>query len=108
MILAIAYNIRYYLLVLLCVLCGFTQAFWLLSNIDATLPFGSIHSAFLNAFMNMLGQNISDDFSGTVSAEFATVLLVLFLLIMMILMLNLLIALMGDAFASVRAQGDAR
>jgi hypothetical protein len=105
MILRIARNIKFYLLVLLCVLSGFTQAFWLLSNYDATLPFGTIKSAFLTSFFYMLGQNIDKNFVGLVSPDLATVLLVLFMMVMIILMLNLLIALMGDAFSKVRELG---
>ena len=105
MIINIAYNIRFFLLVLFCVLAGFTQAFWLLSNVDSTLPWGTVHTAFLTSFFYMLGQNIQQDEQGTLSPDLATFLIVVFMMIMIILMLNLLIALMGDAFAKVRSQG---
>jgi hypothetical protein len=107
MILKIAYEIRFFILVLFCVLCGFAQAFWLLSNKHEDLEFGTVSKAVLNAFLYMLG-NINDStFSGTVAPAFATALLVVFLIFMMILMLNLLIALMGDTFSIVRSQGQA-
>lgn len=105
MILQIAFEIRTFILVLFCVLAGFAQSFWLLSNNDETLLFGTVSQSFLNSFLYMLGQNIEADFSGTASPYVATIFLVFFLITMMILMLNLLIALMGDVFSKVRAEG---
>lgn len=105
MILQIAYNIRFYLLVLFCVLAGFTQAFYLLSNIQSDLPWGTMKQGLLTSFFYMLGQNIEQDMTGTVSPVIATLILVIFMMVMIILMLNLLIALMGDAFAKVRSEG---
>jgi hypothetical protein len=107
MIIQIAYTIRFFLLVLFIVLAGFTQAFWLLSNVDNGLLFGNVKSAFLTSFMYMLGQNIDTDFTGTVSPKLSTFLLIVFMLTMIILNLNLLIALMGDVFSRVRAKGQA-
>lgn len=107
MILKIAYEIRYFIVVLFCVLCGFAQGFWLLSNKDPTLPFGKVSQALMSSFMSMLGDVDIDSFSQTVAPEFGIVLMVIFLIFMMILMLNLLIALMGDTFSMVRAQGQA-
>jgi hypothetical protein len=109
MIIQITYkltSIRVFLFVLFCVLAGFTQAFWILSNVDRTLLWGTVNSGFLTSFMYMLGQNVdAASVHGTVAPILGTVLLVLFMLIMMLMMLNLLIALMGDAFAEVRSKG---
>lgn len=107
MILLIAYHMRFFIVVLFCVLVGFMQAFWILSNINPMLTFGTVSDAFLNTFMFMLGQGLTADFEGTVSPRLAIFLLILFMLVMMILMLNLLIALMGDAFSEARSQGKA-
>jgi hypothetical protein len=107
MILQIATEIRTFLLVLFCVLAGFSQAFWLLSNNDESLLFGTVSQSFLTSFLYMLGQNVVADFTGAASPYVATVFLVFFMIIMMILMLNLLIALMGDVFSKVRDQGRA-
>ena len=106
MILQIAYEIRFFLLVLFCVLLGFTQALWLLSNKQSDLPWGTMKEGFLTSFLFMLGAGDVDPLmTGTVAPALGTLLLVLFMMIMIILMLNLLIALMGDTFANVRAQG---
>jgi hypothetical protein len=102
MVVRIAYDIRFLLVVLFCVLAGFAQGFWLLSNIDKSLPFGTVNRSLLTSFMYMLGQDISAEFDGTVAPEFASFLLIMFLLFMMILMLNLLIALIGEIFSKVR------
>jgi hypothetical protein len=107
MILSIAEKIRVYLVVLACVLIGFTQAFWLLANHDPGQTFGTLSDAFINTFLYMLGQNVSADFAGFASEKLATVILVAFLILMMLLMLNLLIALMGDAYNEVRERGTA-
>jgi hypothetical protein len=74
MVLQIAYSIRLFLLVLFCVLAGFTQASWLLSNVDPTNLFGTVKGAFLTAFMYMLGQNVEADFDRTASPKLATFL----------------------------------
>jgi hypothetical protein len=108
MIVTIVKEIRIILLVLFFVLCGFTQALWLISNHDPANSFGTVSKSFYNAFLYMFGQIDDTHFEGTVTPAFAVVLLVLFMMVMMILMLNLLIALMGDAFTSVREQGLAR
>jgi hypothetical protein len=107
MILQIAVEIRTFLLVLFCVLAGFTQAFWILSNNDEDNLFGTVSQSFMTTFLYMLGQNVVADFSGTASPFVANVFLVVFLITMMILMLNLLIALMGDVFSKVRNEGNA-
>ena len=86
-------------------LAGFAQAFWLLSNVNEDLMFGTVSKSLQTSFLYMLGQDVSADFDGTVAPAFATFLLVIFLMVMMILMLNLLIALMGDTFAVVRKKG---
>jgi len=107
MVIMIIYNIRFFLIVLFFVLVGFMQAFWILSNINPQLYYGTVTDAFLNVFLNMFGQGISIDFSGTVSPKLTTFIMIMFMLTMMILMLNLLIALMGDAFGAARAKGKA-
>jgi hypothetical protein len=96
-----------FIFVLFCVLAGFTQAFWILSNLDPSSLWGTVSSGFLTSFFYMLGQNVdAASVAGTTSPQLGTVLLVLFMLVMMLMMLNLLIALLGDAFAEVRAKGS--
>jgi transient receptor potential cation channel subfamily V protein 6 len=110
MIIQIVYNIRIYLFVLFCVLAGFTQGLWLLSNENEntdTNYWTTVSKAFLTSFFYMLGQNIPQDMTGNISPPLVTLLLIFFMMIMIILMLNILIALMGDAFAKVREKGEA-
>jgi hypothetical protein len=104
MIIRIAEDIRFFILVLLLVLLGFSQAFWLLSSRDPTSQFGTVPNALLTAFVFMLN-SFNTDFDGTASPQIATILLVLYQLFMAILMLNLLIALMGESFSQVSANG---
>jgi hypothetical protein len=108
MIITIGERIRVYLFVLGCVLIGFVFAFWLLANDNPSQPFGSLDDAFISSFLFMLGQNVSTEgFSGFASEKLATFILVVFCILMMILMLNLLIAMMGDAYDTVREKGAA-
>jgi hypothetical protein len=104
MILQIMSDIKYFLVVLAVALTGFALAFWVISYPDDTLAFGTISNAFLNAYLYMLGQNISMDFQDTASPQLGVFLLVMFMLFMMILMLNLLIALMGDSFSNMKSR----
>lgn len=107
MIFTIAYDIRYVMLVLMIVIIGFAQSFWILSMQDGTLPFGIFKFAMLNLFDYMLG-NFSSDFTGTASPNLGVVLYIVFMFIVAILILNLIIALMGDSFARVNANGIAQ
>jgi hypothetical protein len=100
MILRIGYDIRYFTLILGLVMTGFTQAFWLICNVDPTLDFGTIDNAFMNSFLYLLG-GFQNEFSTSVSPQLAAVLLALYMFFMAILMLNLLIALMGETFSNV-------
>lgn len=103
-ILRIAYDIRYFLLVLFCVLAGFAQGFWMLCNIDAGGEFGNVQTALYHAFLTMLG-GMTPEFQSSVSKSFAMFLLCIFMMTLIIVMLNILIALMGDTFTEVRSKG---
>lgn len=106
MILRISYDIRYFLVVLFAVIAGFAQAFWLLSNFDESLLFGTVKGSLYSIFFFMLGQGLDlDSLTDTIIPSFAQFLLVVFLVLVMLLMLNLLIALMGDSYSEMRALG---
>ena len=100
MVLKIASDIRYFVLILMIVLTGFSQAFWLISYPDESLNFGTIQSAFYNSYLFMLG-GFDGDFSGTSNPSLGSFLLAMFMFFMAIHMLNLLIALMGETFENV-------
>lgn len=104
MILHIIIAIIPFLGVLFMVLIGFTSAFYLLSQNDETLPFGTVAGGFLNAFDYILG-NFSSDFSGTTNPSFATVLFILYMLFALVVMFNLLIAIMSNAYTEVQQKG---
>ncbi len=104
MVMLIMNDIKYFLFVLLCVLTGFAQGFWLLNN-DASIQssnFATAKDSYFTTFMYMFGQISLEDFEESKSKEFAKVFLVAFMLTMMILLFNLLIALMGDSFARTK------
>eukprot|EP01038_Epipyxis_sp_PR26KG_P006741 gene6741-9236_t len=104
MIIRILYDIRFFMLVLLSVVFGFSVAFWLLQYPNPM----NFSQSILNSYWFLLGQDISFDFSLTVSPAFTMFVLVCFLSFIVILMLNALIALMGESFSNVRAVGSAQ
>eukprot|EP01038_Epipyxis_sp_PR26KG_P004486 gene4486-6341_t len=105
MIIKIVFDIRYFMVVLLAVLFGFSVAFWLLTYPDPTITFPT---ALFNSFLFMLGQNLQFTFESSVAPSFTMFILVIFMSFMLILMLNALIAIMGESFSSVRAVGSAQ
>lgn len=107
MVLAIAYDIKVFLLIMAMALFGFSQGFWLISHRDPSLPFGTINQALLSSFNYMMG-DFNTQFEGSVSPTLSTVLVVVFVIFMIVLMLNLLIALMGNTFAYVSEKGLAQ
>jgi len=100
MILHVTWTILPFLGILLMVLTGFAAAFFILSQYDQTLPFGTINGAFLASFDYMMG-NFDSDFSGTSNPVLATILFVLYIVFCMVLMFNLLIAIMSSAYTEV-------
>jgi hypothetical protein len=99
MVMLIMNDIKYFLLVLVCVLVGFAQGFWLLlNNADPSSSFTSVKQSYFTTFMFMLGEINQDDIDHSKASEFTKFFLVAFMITMLILMFNLLIALMGDSF----------
>ena len=90
------------------VIIGFSQAFWLLSEVDESLPFASIQNSFLNSYSFMLGGYDPTAFDGAPLQSWATFLAVIYMLVMNLLLLNLLIALMGNTYAVVEEKGNAQ
>ena len=108
MILKISQDMMYLIMVVMIVLVGFSQAFWVVSEDDAELPFGTIEASLLNSFVFMLGGFDPSAFQTTYLAHFAVALSCIYMLIVSILLLNLLIALMGDSYGSVKEKGLAQ
>lgn len=104
MMVRIAFDIRYFIVVLCIMITGFTTSLWMISSPISGLPFSTIKNGFLNSFFAMLGYYNAEDFSGTISPELAAFLLVFFLSFMSILMFNLLIALMVESQRRVGAK----
>lgn len=107
MILKIAVDIIPFLIVLLLVILGFSQAFWLLSDVEG-LSFSTIDGSLITSFTFMLGGYDNKVFEGTSLYSFSVFLSCIYMLIVSILLLNLLIALMGDSYQSVRENGLAQ
>ncbi len=103
MVMIIMNDIKYFLFVLMCVLTGFAQGFWLLMN-DAQpeSDFTDVRESYFTTFMFMFGDIDVEALSNSKSKAFTKIFLVAFMLTMMILLFNLLIALMGDSFSRVK------
>lgn len=108
MILRIAKDMQALMMVLMLVIVGFSQAFWLISNSEKDLLFSEIDNSLLNSFAFMLGEYDTESFEGLPLESFGIFLSVVYMLVSAILLLNLLIALMGDSYADVKAKGLAQ
>ena len=102
MVFVIAYEIRFFLLVLFISLFGFAQSFYMVGYYSGTLP-----SSLLLLFETMMGVAYSVDFSGTVSEEYTTTLYVFYCIVIMLLLLNMLIAQMNNTYTKVAQKGFA-
>ena len=114
-IVTILWQIRYFLLIFIIFLIGFSQAFWIIgrhhSNIliykDGKteneiiyLPYGYLSHSFFHVYQNALGETDSDTY---VDNEMTPVFIILFFLMILILtvhLLNMLIAIMRDTYKS--------
>ena len=95
-----------FLFLLILVLFGFSQTFYILSFREPTMLNFSAQSAFVNAFASMTGImdfNVAND---TIAPNLATFIFVLFVAVTSILLLNMLIALMNDAYAAIRQNSE--
>lgn len=92
------YELRVFIFVLVFTLFGFSQALYLLCYDDESLPFGKADSAFLNAFVYMMGQADYGVFDGSASKYLGVLLIVTLIGVATIFLLNLLIAILGNAY----------
>ncbi len=108
MVMLIISDIKYFLLVLLCVLIGFAQGFWLLLNdANPSSHFTDVKQSYYTTFMFMFGQIDSEELQNGKSSGFSKLYLVAFMLTTMLLLFNLLIALMGDSFSRTKEKIEA-
>jgi WD40 repeat protein len=100
MIVRIATDMRALMFVVLVVLVGFSQAFWLISNESNNSPFANIDDSLVVSFVFMLGGYDTSGFEDLPQPmkSYGLFLSAVYMMIVSILLLNLLIALMGDSF----------
>ena len=109
MILYVCYEIRFFLLILLTMMCSFAQAYWVLMEKSSGFFGSSIWQSYLYTFIYMLGQNIDpNQFSDSDSFALNVLLLAFFMIFLLLLMLNLLIAIMNDSYRSIKEKGLAQ
>jgi hypothetical protein len=109
MVMAIASNIRVFLLVLGISVAGFSQAFWLLTYNSTGNMFSRIDESFLSSFSFMMGNFDPSAFDGTGrQRNFGIFLSVAYMMVVTILLLNLLIALMGSTYDKISERGLAQ
>ena len=107
MVLKISDDVKYLILVVVLVLIGFSQAFYLLSY-DEENSFSSMDQSLLLSFTFMLGEYDPFAFTGAKLESFAVFLSTIYMMILSILLLNLLIAYMADSYSAVKAKGLAQ
>ena len=108
MIIQISKDIRFLILVVVIVLVGFSQAFWLISDGIGNAPFYTFRGSLVYSFTFMLGGYDPTSFQETSLEDFGVFLSAVYMVIVAILLLNLLIALMADGYSEVRSKGLAQ
>jgi hypothetical protein len=104
-----AYQIRFFLLILALVMMGYAQAFWILSSVNINIAFGTLSQTLLNTYYLMLTNlPANEDVDSSHNPTMLYTLIIIFTLIVTILMLNLLIAIMSDAYGKIRDNGLAQ
>eukprot|EP01049_Picozoa_sp_SAG25_P002616 SAG25_NODE_138_length_14172_cov_11.875364_14_plen_226_part_00 len=102
-IIAIVYDLQYFIVVIVVLLIGFSAAFAISmpdnAAFDTGEPYGMglLASGVLTSYLAMLGAFDIADYTNTES----TVFFAIFLFLILVIMLNLLIALMSDTFERV-------
>lgn len=110
MIKTIAWDIRYYLLILLLVLYSFSQALFILSYDNPSgSAFSSADTALMSAYAYMNGgaSYPPQGFENSRNPSLAIFLVASLVFVTTILMLNLLISLMGNSYQKVQDKADA-
>ena len=102
MIFCILYSIKELMIILILIIFGFSQAFYLLSYDNDQLDFSSPTDAIINAFLYMMGQSQLSQMQGSSSPKLAQFILCLFIFVSAILLLNLLIALMNNSYTAIQ------
>jgi hypothetical protein len=107
MLLQICKEIRYFMLLVLCMSIGFGIAFYLLfvssGSADAQLFYGSIPRTAVTMLSMMTGAFDQLLFFEATAPALALVLLVVYVLLMMVVLFNLLIAIMSSTYEQVRS-----
>ena len=101
-------DMRNFLLVLLFMIIGFGNSFYVLSlgnSTDETIFIGSFVDSILFSYRMVLGDFDTEAFGAT-AVPLAWILFLLFTIFNMIVMLNLLIAIISDSYARVAASAE--
>lgn len=102
---AIAWEIKYFLLLLLLIVYGFSQALFLASWVDqgGDNPFGRPETALLQMYQYLNGgaQYLPQQ------SPLAVFLLAMFTLVSTVVLLNMLISMMSDVYSRIKAQSEA-
>lgn len=112
-----AYDIRFFIFILVVVLAGFAEAFWILSHHsskseddnydDDKYQYASVEESIKNIFYSMIS-GFSSATSFRYLPRLGFTLVLLFSFIVTILMLNLLIALMTKTFDKIKEHNEAQ
>lgn len=95
------YELRFFVLVLVFILFGFSQALFLLSYADSSLPFSKPAGSYLAAFAYMMGQADFSAFDSSSNKTLGLIIIVLLVSVASIFMLNLLIAILSSSYKNI-------
>lgn len=107
LILEVISGIKYFMLILVITIVGFSISFILMFNVGSNLKpdedevYGRANM-ILYVFAMMLGDFDTETFAAAASAALTWILFIVFMFLVFIVMLNLLIAIMGDIFDRIQ------
>lgn len=108
MIVAVTFDSRYFLLVLLIAVFGFGNAFYIIAaNGDTRFTGDNFMMAFVYSYRTALGDFDTDGYADT--GKYETLIYILWYMstiLTLIILLNLLIAIMGDTFGRIQETAE--
>ncbi len=108
MVFVMGYDIRYFLMILLIFIIGFSFSFWLLEMGNEYSEYRTVSASLFSLYQAMFGTFPIAPFYGSDVKSFSIILYVVYGIVVTILMLNLLIALMNNSYSTVNKKGVAQ
>jgi len=97
----IMFDIRHFLILLVLIMLGFTNAFNLMFSQSNMTEFARFDNTFMSTFGMMLGSFDLSWFKDSAEKDLMNVIFILYIVLVNIVLLNMLIAIMGETYARV-------